>query len=396
MVNILMIGLPFTGHINPSLGLSKAFIDNGHNVSFVLTKDWKDAIDKTGAQFVPYNNFPATPTQFELRRLSFKSAYDTALSIGKNFDIVIYDVLFFVGKNLADKLNLPAIRLFSTFALDNDILNRIVNTGGPLMGLLKSKVIRKAITEKLVGEITLKKDDLLAEIIQNSPVLNFIFTTREFQIGEKNFPDSNFKFIGPSIIARDEQVSISLESLANPLIYISLGTMLNNAKHFYNRCIKAFKNENVSVIMSVGEKVNIDDFEEIPSNFTIYPFVPQLQVLGKANLFITHGGMNSVNEALYYGVPMIVMPLATDQPTVAKRIEELNLGRQLPSKSPSAKEIRETASKVLDDKNILTNVKNLQTLTRQAKGTAFAVRETVKFMQQHHGNIYEGGKHYGK
>ena len=62
-----MISLPFTGHVNPTLGLAKAFVDDGHEVTFILTNNWKDSVDKTGAQFVPYDNFPDNPTPFELR-----------------------------------------------------------------------------------------------------------------------------------------------------------------------------------------------------------------------------------------------------------------------------------------------------------------------------------------
>ncbi len=57
--------------------------------------------------------------------------------------------------------------------------------------------------------------------------------------------------------------------------------------------------------------------------------MPQLEVLKQANLFITHGGMNSSSESLYFGVPMIVIPVMGDQPIVAQRIEDLKAGIQL-------------------------------------------------------------------
>lgn len=138
-MKVLMISLPFTGHVNPTLGIARGLVKAGHDVSFVLSENWNDAVSKTGAKFIPYNNFPAKPTSLELRKQSFKSAYETAYEIGAQFDVIVYEMLFFLGKNLADQLGKPSVRLFSTFALNDDILNRFVNTGGLLMGLFKSK-----------------------------------------------------------------------------------------------------------------------------------------------------------------------------------------------------------------------------------------------------------------
>lgn len=380
-MKILIISLPFTGHVNPTLGMAKALVEAGHKVSFVLTEEWKEDVSKTGAIFIPYDNFPIKPTSFELRQQSFKAAYETAYRVGAQYDIVVYEMLFFLGKNLADRLGKPSVRLFSTFALDSDILNRFINTGGPLMGLFKSKLIRKWITNMLLGSnISIGNNDLLSEIVNNTPGLNIVFTTKDFQVCNERFPESKYKFIGPSISARGKNNMFELETLNNPLIYISLGSMLNNATTFYKRCIDAFCNKNISVVMSVGSKTKLEEFGEIPANFHIYPFVPQLQVLEKADLFITHGGMNSVNEAMYYGVPMVVLPLATDQPTVADRIIELGLGRRFSDKSPSAEDIRQNALSVLSNKSIKAQTEKFRSLTRQSQGLPYAVKAIEEYM----------------
>ena len=78
------------------------------------------------------------------------------------------------------------------------------------------------------------------------------------------------------------------------------------------KCIKAFGNKELSVILNTGRGTG--DTGNIPSNIWTYSYVPQLEVLQHTDLFITHGGMNSVNEAMYYGVPMLVMPVINDAP----------------------------------------------------------------------------------
>jgi MGT family glycosyltransferase len=68
---------------------------------------------------------------------------------------------------------------------------------------------------------------------------------------------------------------------------------------------------------------------DIPANCLVQQFVPQLEILQRASLFITHGGMNSVNEAHSYNVPLVIVPQTADQHLIAKRVEKLGAGKQL-------------------------------------------------------------------
>lgn len=131
-----------------------------------------------------------------------------------------------------------------------------------------------------------------------------------------------FKFLGASVYERNEE-KFSIAVSGKPVIYISLGTIVKGTASFFHECIKAFKDENVTVIMSVGKTFQIEKLGMIPDNFCVYDSVPQISVLKQADVFITHGGMNSVSEALVCGVPMLVVPFMTDQPTNARRIEEI-------------------------------------------------------------------------
>nr|WP_223873771.1 nucleotide disphospho-sugar-binding domain-containing protein [Streptococcus massiliensis] len=68
-----------------------------------------------------------------------------------------------------------------------------------------------------------------------------------------------------------------------------------------------------------------------------------------ASLFITHGGMNSVNEAIYYGVPMIVAPMRNDQPRVAQQVADLHLGKYLNKRGLTNQQIQEVAANLFQD-----------------------------------------------
>ena len=72
--------------------------------------------------------------------------------------------------------------------------------------------------------------------------------------------------------------------------------------------MKAFENSEHTIVMSIGNKTKISDLGEIPKNFIVKNYVPQTELLTYTKLFITHGGMNSVHEGLYNGIPLVVIP----------------------------------------------------------------------------------------
>ena len=92
---------------------------------------------------------------------------------------------------------------------------------------------------------------------------------------------------------------------------------------------------------------NPDHFEDLPVNIQIYESVDQMAVLSIADAFITHCGMNSASEGLYFEVPLVLFPQTPEQGAVAKRTEELGAGVRL--KSISEEDILSAVKRVLED-----------------------------------------------
>ena len=106
----------------------------------------------------------------------------------------------------------------------------------------------------------------------------------------------------------------------------------------------------------VGRDFDQAKLGRIPENIFIHQSVDQLAVLERADLFITHGSMN---EALSYTMPMVVVPMADDQPMVGTRIAELGLGTVVSRRNINGQTLGRAASMILADKQIADNVNRI-------------------------------------
>ena len=128
--------------------------------------------------------------------------------------------------------------------------------------------------------------------------------------------------------------------------------------------------------MSVGEDIDFEKLGEIPNNFIVKKHVDQIAVLEVTDVFVTHCGMNSVSEALYYGIPLVLFPQTTEQKGVANRVKELGAGKFL-EKINNSDNIKNAILEVFKDRNISENAKKISDSFK----TCGNVVETVKFIE---------------
>jgi MGT family glycosyltransferase len=184
----------------------------------------------------------------------------------------------------------------------------------------------------------------------NRQPLNIVFTSREFQIGGEVF-DESYKFVGPSLSARVEDNGLPIPIPANGErpVFISMGTMYNDNAGFYRDCFDAFRDWPTTVVMAIGHRLDRSALPEPPQNFIVRDYVPQLAVLSKASLFITHGGLNSAHEAMFYGVLMLVLPEQADHYVVAKQVEAVGAGITLDRRKATPALLSKLAKDVLSE-----------------------------------------------
>ena len=150
------------------------------------------------------------------------------------------------------------------------------------------------------------------------------------------------------------------------MVYISLGSIISN-KGFCKECIRAFGGKEFSVILSTG-RVDPGSLGKIPPNIYAHSFVPQTEVLRHADVFLTHCGMNSVNEALSSGVPMVAIPFINDQVTNAARLTELGLARRVRSFPSSGRQLLRTVREVAADSEMKARAEEMRSMIEKQPG----------------------------
>lgn len=370
-MKILFINLPYHGHVIPTIGLVKELIEQGAEVTYMLPFDWEEKVAESGAKFYGYKNHKQLAEQM-------KNAFAAAEEIVEKYDVVIYEQFFFLGKHLGEKYNKPVVRIFTAPVTNKKLMDEFITTKGPL-SIFKHKWIARAFTKDIAKGIALKTDNWLDEIVYNSPELNLVYTLREYQPYVEEFSEEQYKFLGPSVYERKEETFEFVKG-NRPLIYISIGTVLKGAVDFFQNCVEAFRDENVDVIISVGKQFNIGKLKNVPENVFVYPSVPQLEVLKYADVFVTHGGMNSVSEAMVYGTPMVVIPFVSDQLVNARCIQKLGIGKRLEYSDVKQKVLKDMVFSVIMDEEIKKNMVKVQQLIKDAPGNKGGAKIIIEYV----------------
>ena len=381
MSKIVFFSIPAHGHTNPTIPVVEELVKRGHEVWYYSFLEFKERIEAAGARFIACDEFLPSISDKELERKAGKDfaaliemVADTTLAMDDKVctelaafrpDCIVSDSVCFWGKLFAMKLDIPYICSTTTFAFNRHtakLMKRSVKE--IIMMILGMPRINKKV--KLLKSHGYNVDSFVSFIENDNETDTIVYTSKEFQPLADTFSE-RYAFVGPSI---SQSAEVEEKNHDNKVIYISLGTVLNQNKHFYKHCIKAFENTNYEVVMSVGEKTDMTTLGHIPDNFTVKQYVDQKAVLQQADVFITHSGMNSVNESLYFGVPMVMFPQHSEQQLVTDRTVELGAGVKLKDDKPSS--LAKAVAEVLGNASYRENAEKIAETFRKAGGPARA------------------------
>jgi MGT family glycosyltransferase len=167
-----------------------------------------------------------------------------------------------------------------------------------------------------------------------------------------------------------EPIPFPWEKLTDkPLIYASLGTLVNGLDDVYKLILKAVEPlEDVQVVLSVGKNINPENLGSIPSNTIVVRSAPQIELLKRATLCITHAGLNTTLESLAHGVPMVAIPIGYDQPGVAARIAHHGVGEFMEVEDLTVEGLSQLIQRVLNDPRYRIRAQNFRGVIAQTRG----------------------------
>lgn len=393
MKTFVYYSLPAHGHTNPTLPIFKELVAKGHTVLYYSLPEFKEKIERTGAIFRLYpEGMQLDPRVSKNVSLFGKQLVkvadeitDSLIAEIKNdqIDCIIYDSFSLWGKTTSTFLHIPAVVFYTTIAFNERVLPNFLPAYVSVFanGLF---AIPNLISGYNHYKRIAKKYGFRAESFNNAMFnteqCNIVFTSQYFQPGSAQF-DKTFHFIGPSIDTRHDAKKMFAEIPSNKkIIYISVGTIFNDNLQFFITCIKAFEHSDYFVILSLGHRFTVKDLPYVPPNFLVQNSVPQLEVLKKADIFISHGGMNSINESLYYGVPLILVPQMVEQHINALRVKKLGAGIIVPRNYVTSEKLRSTVGQVLEDKKFAVNALKIRQTLHDAGGYKKAVDILLQFI----------------
>ncbi|MGL4451264.1 MAG: macrolide family glycosyltransferase [Sarcina sp.] len=388
MAKGLFLGFPGHGHVNPTIGLVRELIASGDEIFYYCTEEFRNKIAPTGAYFIPYD---AIDPEQALRGEHINS-FDHLTSVCNgllkvlfetkedSYDYIIYDSMINIGDKIKKLLEIPySIRSITTFAFSRRLLFDLTMCNLKMIENPKSKDVHKRILEMKEKYNVGFKMNYAKCLLFNKSNINIVYTSSYFQPRIWDF-NEKYKFVGPSIANRKENIDFKIENLNDrKIIYISLGTIANTNNNLYQESFKAFKDlENTIIVMSVGSKTDISTLGEIPDNFRVYNYVPQLELLKKVDLFITHGGMNSTSEGLYNNIPLIVIPQFGDQFIVGKRVEALSAGVNIKNEDVSAETLKAAYNKIYANYATYKTNASKVGITLRTSGSYFKAKNEIK------------------
>ena len=400
-----------SGHLNTMIPLGSELLRRGHRVTVFNFLDAKAITLASGLEFQPLaeDECPAGSIPERLAQLGelsgltafrytikiFTQVSDLLLSQGPatmkkaGVEALLVDQVSPEGGTMADFLNLPFITVCSALTLNQDpkippfctpwqysptwIASWRNQASYQLLNLL-ARPIREVIAEyREEWKLPLHSHDPYSKLAQLSQ------QPAEFEFPRQNLPP-HFHFTGPyHNPATRQPVPFPFEQLTGqPLIYASMGTVQNRLLDVFKIIASACEGLDAQLVISLGGSATPESLGSLPGNPIVVGYAPQLELLQKATLTITHAGMNTTLESLSNGVPMVAIPVANDQPGVAARIAWTGVGEVVSLKELSVPKLRSAIGKVLTQESYKQRAIEMQ----EAIGRSGGVKRAADIIEQ--------------
>ncbi|MEU0373998.1 glycosyltransferase [Streptomyces sp. NPDC006283] len=375
MSGFLFVVPPLVGHINPTLGVGAELIRRGHRVAWAGLPDIVQPLVGGDAVVFPCAapplDDPALARPLSLRGPSalkflwerFLEPLADAMASGvrtavETFqpDVLVADQQAVAGGLVAERLAVPWATSATTSA-GLTALADIPKVEAWIVGVIQRLRLR-------IGDPSSNADPRMSDR------LVLTFSTKAL-VGPGPFP-SHVRFVGPSIAPRPSSYDFPWHWLdeMRATVLITLGTA--NAEvgsRFLAKCAEAVRTQPHLQAVVVDPSGSLRD---IPGQLLIRRVVPQLELLERCDAVICHGGHNTVCEALWHGLPLVVAPIRDDQPTIAAQVMKAGAGLRVRFNRATAEQLSTAIDAALHNPAYRTAAEHVGRSFRAAGGDAAA------------------------
>jgi zeaxanthin glucosyltransferase len=387
-MKIGFISMPLTGHLNPMIALARKLQFRGHEIVFIGVPDAGPTVRAAGLDFVSWceEEFPAGSCAVALAPVAKLHGTEatrwTIQGAGRAFfqaaskqlprtiaetrvEALVLDTIHMYLEVVPMSLGMPYAHIWAILNIDFSGTTPASVVPGPyentpagrvrnLEGLKKNDNAFFGLVQPLAEEYAERAGLMLdwsnpAATVSREAAAIVSQTPKEFDLPGIPWP-SQFHYTGPFFdSAGREPIPFPWEKLdGRPLIYASLGTLVNGMPSIYQTILAAVgRMPETQVVLAKGNNLELNDLGSVPPNVIVVDKAPQLELLERSVLCITHAGLNTALESLAQGVPMVAIPISYDQPGVATRIAYHGVGEFLEVDNLTIDGLHELIQKVL-------------------------------------------------
>lgn len=402
MTHFGIICPPYAGHLNPLSALGRELKSRGHRVTFLQTPDLEEKVASEGLNFSPigvttYRPGTMAKTFRELAQLSEMKALHYSVKFCREMaeiicrdapgaiaaigiEALIVDQLEIVGETVAEGLGLPFICVSSGQAIHRraDVPPFFTPWNySPQWWARGRNQVAYYFLDRNCRPIL----QVINEYRQrwHLPPYHHIYTSTaklahlSQQPAAFDFPipelPAQFHYVGPLRDRSPRTVAFPFERLTGqPLIYASLGSVQNTKHHLFHAIAAACADLDGQLVITHGGSMDATTAQSLPGKPLVVDYAPQLEVMARANLTITHAGMNTVLDSLSQGVPLVAIPITFEQPGNAARIRWTNTGEVIPLSRLQVPILRQTIQRVLTQESYRRQAQKMQQAIAQSGG----------------------------
>ncbi len=381
-MKILFVIIPEKGHIHPYLGPATHLRQRGHAVAFYAVHDVSAQLRRAGFStfFAGSADCPAPPDvnrgqlfAEKIRDADWLRGWIKELLVERvpaqvavlqdivgryRPDVIAADPMVYQAPIVARRQGVPWAALSSS--LNPDVPAHFESELLATAAWLAPE--RAALFSRFGLEGRFRVCDCLSEH------LNVVFTTEEL-VGPA---PPEVTLVGPSLPAgpRGDECAFPWERLSrtHPVIYASFGSQIYFQPRLFRTLIESVRGRAVQLVLSVSELLDTPLLGDLPNNVLAVRDAPQPDLLPRVAAFVTHGGANSVMEALSFGVPLLVHPICNDQFHNARFVEESGVGLRADLESLTSEGCWEALSALLGPGRIRDRVAAVQASYRARDG----------------------------